>query len=185
MKSLFLTCFLSSWLIVDSHAMVIVERLDEKYKIATIKIINKIDYGEEEVLSRELNTLSKQGYKLKLNAIQLDTKGGNRYSAMAMGRMIRERNLNTYVSKSSHCGSACIYVASGGIVRMIYGTVTVHRSSYGEEISLMKVESLMAASDQKTVKHIKDMGLSILLTDAILMTPHWAYRELTEQELRP
>jgi hypothetical protein len=168
----------------ETNAAIVVDKLDTNNKIATIKIVGKMEYGDEEILERELDALKRDGYKLKLNAIQLNTRGGNRFSAMAMGRLIRERKLNTYVAKDSVCGSGCIYVASGGLVRMVYGKVTVHRSSFKDDIEHAKIEQLTKASDEKTAKHIEDMGLSILVTDAILMTPHWAYREITEQELR-
>jgi hypothetical protein len=167
-----------------SYSAVVVEKLDSKNKIATIKVVEQIQYEEEHILKRELDSLDAEGYKLKLNAIQLNTRGGNKFSALAMGRLIRERKLNTYVAKESRCGSACIFVASGGLVRMIYGTVTVHRPSMGEGIRLVSVEKFIKEGDVEIAEHIKQMGLSMLVTDAILMTPHWAYRELTEQELR-
>jgi hypothetical protein len=176
--------FVFFFFITPLHASVYVEKLDTVKKIATVKVQEKIQYEEEDVLKSELDKLESEGYKLKLNAIQVNTRGGNRFAAMAMGRLIRERKLNTYVAKDSECGSACIYVVSGGLVRMIYGKVTVHRSSFNDDIKLEKIEKLTKASDEKTAKHIQDMGLSTLVTDAILMTPNWAYRELTEQELR-
>jgi hypothetical protein len=177
--------FLISLLSVDfANSAIVVEKLDAKNRIATVKVVEKIKYGDEDILKRELDSLKRENYKLKLNAIQLNTRGGNRFSAMAMGRLIRERKLNTYVAKESECGSACIYVASGGLVRMVYGKVTVHRSSFNDDIASAKIEELTKASDEKTAKHIKDMGLSMLVTDAILMTPNWAYRELTDVELR-
>jgi hypothetical protein len=168
----------------QTYAAVVVERLDTKSKIATVKVVEEIQYEEEHILKRELDVLESEGYKLKLNAIQLNTRGGNKFSALAMGKLIRERKLNTYVAKDSRCGSACIFVASGGLVRMIYGTVTVHRPSTGEGIKLVNVEKFMREGDIEIAEHIKQMGLSMLVTDAILMTPHWAYRVLTEQELR-
>lgn len=167
-----------------SYSAVVVEKLDTTNKIATVKVVEEIQYEEEQILQRELDALEAEGYKLKLNAIQLNTRGGNKFSALAMGRLIRERKLNTYVAKESRCGSACIFVASGGLVRMIYGTVTVHRPSLGEGIRLVSVEKFIKEGDVEIAEHIKQMGLSMLVTDAILMTPHWAYRELTEVELR-
>lgn len=167
-----------------THSAVVVERLDVKSKIATIKVVEEIQYEEEHILKRELDTLEAEGYKLKLNAIQLNTRGGNKFSAMAMGRLIRERKLNTYVAKDSRCGSACIFVVSGGLVRMVYGYVTVHRPSLGEGMRIGAVEKFVKEGDVEIAEYIKQMGLSINVTDAILMTPHWAYRELTEQELR-
>lgn len=166
------------------HAAIFVERLDVKNKIATVKVVEEIQYEEEHILKRELDTLEAEGYKLKLNAIQLNTRGGNRFSAMAMGRLIRERKLNTYVAKDSRCGSACIFVVSGGLVRMVYGYVTVHRPTLGEGMRISSVEKFIKEGDAEIADYIRQMGLSVLVTDAILMTPHWAYREITEQELR-
>jgi hypothetical protein len=183
-NSIVLTGILSLAFCCFSNAAVVVEKLDNTNKIATIKIVEEIQYEEEHILKRELDALEADGYKIKLNAIQLNTRGGNRFSAMAMGRLIRERKLNTYVAKDSRCGSACIFVASGGLVRMIYGTVTVHRPSLGEAMRIGAVEKFLKQGDEEMAEHIKQMGLGILVTDAILMTPHWASRELTEQELR-
>ncbi len=168
----------------QAYAAVVIERIDTANKIATVKVVEEIQYEEEHILKRELDSLDAEGYKLKLNAIQLNTRGGNKFSALAMGRLIRERKLNTYVAKESRCGSACIFVASGGLVRMVYGTVTVHRPSLGEAMRIGAVEKFLKQGDEEMAEHIKQMGLSINVTDAILMTPHWAYRELTEQELR-
>jgi len=170
--------------ISNTYAAVVVERLDVKNKIATIKIVEKIEYEEEHMLKRELDTLEAEGYKLKLNAIQLNTRGGNRFSAMAMGRLIRERKLNTYVAKDSRCGSACIFVVSGGLVRMVYGYVTVHRPSFGDDIRIGVVEKYLKQGDEEMAEHFKQMGLSINVADVVLMTPHWATRELNEVELR-
>ena len=168
----------------NSYSAVVVEHIDTKNKIATVKIVEEIQYEEEHIFKRELDTLDAEGYKLKLNAIQLNTPGGNRFSAMAIGKLIRERKLNTYVAKDSRCGSACIFVVSGGLVRMVYGTVTVHRPSLGEGMRINSVEKFLTQGDEEMAQHIQQMGLSMLVTDAIVMTPHWAYRELNEQELR-
>lgn len=173
--------FLASFTV---HSAVVVERIDVKNKIATVKVVEEIQYEEEHILQRELDALESEGYKLKLNAIQLNTRGGNRFSAMAMGRLIRERKLNTYIAKDSRCGSACIFVVSGGLVRMVYGYVTVHRSSFGNDMRIGSVEKFLKQGDEEMAEHFKQMGLSINVTDAVLMTPHWAYRELTEVELR-
>jgi hypothetical protein len=185
-KVLMKIAFILISIVVSSHSLaaVVVERLDTKNKIATVKVVEEIQYEEEHILKRELDTLEAEGYKLKLNAIQLNTRGGNKFSAMAMGRLIRERKLNTYVAKDSRCGSACIFVVSGGLVRMVYGYVTVHRPSLGEGMRISSVEKFIKEGDAEMAEYIKEMGLSMLVTDAILMTPHWAIRELTEQELR-
>jgi hypothetical protein len=152
--------------------------------IATVKVVGKIEYEEEIILRNELSVLEAEGYRLKLNAIQLNTRGGNKFSAMAMGRMIRERKLNTFVAKDSVCGSACIFVVGGGLVRMVYGKVSVHRPSIAERLKIESVDKFIKQGDAEITDYVKQMGLSVLVTDAILMTPNWATRELTEEDLR-
>lgn len=168
----------------QTNAAVVVERLDTHNKIATIKIVEKIQYGEEEILERELDELSSEGYKLKLNAIQLNTRGGNAYASLQMGRLIRAKKLNTYVAKGSYCGSACVYVVAGGLVRMVYGRLTVHRKSFDERMYLESVEKFLKKGDEETISYFREMGISDLLSDAIIMTPNWATRELTSTELQ-
>jgi hypothetical protein len=80
--------------------------LDEKNQIATIKIVKRIEFGEEDDFIRALDWLVDNKYKLKLNAIQLDSTGGNTYSARIIGRIIKDKRLNTYLAKKKTCASA-------------------------------------------------------------------------------
>ena len=78
---------------------VVTEVLDEKNQVATIKIIKSIEFGEEDEFIKALEWLVDNNYKLKLNAIQLDSTGGNAYSARSIGRIIKDKRLNTYLAK--------------------------------------------------------------------------------------
>ena len=111
-----------------THAKVSVEYTKSHKLLAILKVHGEIKYDDEIEFEKALETVYQRGYKLKLNAVVLNTKGGNVYAAQAMGRIIRERKLNTYVPATATCGSACIYLLSGGLVRMAYGTVKVHRA---------------------------------------------------------
>lgn len=169
---------------IQSVAVVKVEILDVKEKIASLKIINKIEYEEEEIFISEYNKLIARGYKLKLNAVVLNTAGGNGYAAKKIGVFIREKKLNTYVASGANCASACIYVLIGGVVRMAYGRIAVHRTSYGEEYRIEWLEKGLREANKKTVAHVEAMGISILLADAIVNTPNWAIRELDDRDRR-
>lgn len=112
-----------------------------------------------------------------------DTKGGNTYAAQSIGRVIRERRLNTFLAKDAECGSACIYALIGGVVRNVYGEVTVHRSSYSDEVPLEKIKKFTDWGDAKIYKHIYEMGIGNQLANIIYATPHWTKRVITKSEL--
>jgi len=161
-----------------THAKVTVEYTKSHKLLAIVKVKGEIKYDDEVEFEKVLENVYQRGYKLKLNAVVLNTKGGNVYAAQAMGRIIRERKLNTYVPATATCASACIYLLSGGLVRMAYGTVKVHRAIHTQEIPFDKLEKEYKTSEQRTKDYISEMGLSFLLAEAINSTPYWATREL-------
>jgi hypothetical protein len=180
-RSIFLTAlvFLSQNAISDVDV-----KRNESNRTATISITNRIAYEDSEKFSNELDALNREGYKLLLNAIQIDTKGGNVSSAREIGKLIRKKKLNTYLSPTAQCRSACIYILSGGIIRMAYGEVWVHRTTYSENFPIEKIDSAIKKVDKDTKEHIETMGLSLLVADAIVTTPYWASRQITYQEKR-
>ncbi len=167
-----------------THAKVTVEYTKSHKLLAIVTVKGEIKYDDEIEFAKALETVYQRGYKLKLNAVVLNTKGGNVYAAQVMGRIIRERKLNTYVPATATCASACIYLLSGGLVRMAYGTVKVHRAIHAQDIAFEKLEKEYKTSEQRTKDYISEMGLSFLLAEAINSTPYWATRELEDLDKR-
>ena len=149
---------------------------------ASIIIENKITYKDWQALKDALSELEEEGYKLKLNAIVLNSVGGGPTSARAMGEIIREKKLNTYVSPKSECSSACVDLLISGVVRMAFGTVKVHRTKFFEVVPIEELEGKLIDADKKTRDYNEYMGVSSLLTEATLMTPEYATRTLTMRE---
>ena len=168
----------------QASAKVIVEKVDFPKKVAIVKIDGRILVDEEIEFEKALDQLKADGYIIKNNAIAFNTRGGNASAAKEIGAIIRQRRLNTYVGPNSLCGSACIYGVIGGVVRNVYGKVSVHRSSYNDEIPVHKIKKFISWGDYDERKHVSQMGISLWLIDAITTTPHWASRLLTETELR-
>jgi hypothetical protein len=167
-----------------AQARIQVDILSAQDKTAVVRVVGRIQEGEDEQLKQELLTLQQAGYRLKLNAIVLDSPGGSGSTADAMGRLIRHNKLNTYVAPKSRCASACVSVLSGGLVRMAYGQIKVHRTTYGDGVTPDQIERVMQASDEKEMQFTKEMGLSPLLTDAVMTTPSWSIRILDDKEKR-
>jgi hypothetical protein len=98
-----------------------------------------------------------------------------------MGRLIRKHGLNTYLAPNGECASACIFLMIGGITRMAFGELSVHRSGVDSN-SPTTLEKLKKRNDDNTKEvndYVEEMGISPLLADAILMTPNWRTRKLT------
>lgn len=168
---------------LPTKARVILEKVEAPKKVAIVKIVDRINYEEDEEFEKILETLKVEGYFLKNNSIAFNTSGGNAHAAKSIGRIIRQRKLNTYLAPNSVCSSACIYALIGGVVRNVYGTVSIHRSSFKDGVPLEKIRKFSDWSDADIYKHVYEMGISNLLTDAILTTPHWGRRYLDETEL--
>lgn len=166
-----------------TSAEIVVRKLDTNKKIATILILKTIEYKEEVELEEALDKLTEEGYTLKMNAVQINSVGGFGNTSMAMGRLIRSRNLNTYLGPNSQCHSACIDVVVGGVERMVYGTLTIHRNTYKDRLDPNDLPKVIERDNEKMSSYFKEMGrMSYLLIDKVLMTPHWTSHVVSMNE---
>ena len=131
----------------QASAKVIVEKVDFPKKVVIVKIEERIIHKEEIEFQKALDQIKSDGYTIKKNAIAFNTRGGSGSSAIKIGKIIRDRRLNTFVSPNSVCASACIYGVIGGVVRNIYGKVSVHRSSYNDVPPIHKIKKFIAWGD--------------------------------------
>jgi hypothetical protein len=132
-----------------------------------------------------LESIEKNHQKIILNAVQLNSRGGSSSAAIEIGKIIREKKLNTYLAKDARCESACVSVLISGVERYAFGRVGVHRTTYNKDIADdSRVTSDIAESLQKNSEYIKSMGISMMLDDAINTTESWRMRYLTETEMR-
>jgi hypothetical protein len=171
---------LTFWAICN--ATVIYENDKSNPSVAELKIIDEIKRNEETEFGRILGEMESKGIKLKLNSVQLNSRGGNFDASMEIGKIIREKSLNTFVSKDSVCESSCVFILSSGIVRMALGTVGVHRPVYvgsdEKQISRKNID----IDDKIMSNYLYEMGMSWNLSEAIRMTPSWKIRVLTTDE---
>ena len=147
-------------------------------------IKGRITQGDVAELTAWLDHLDKTGGRLHMNAIRLNSEGGHGQAGMALGRLIRERGLNTFVGPGDECTSACVYVLVGGVIRMAYGSVMVHRFRLGDsEASEEEIREKVTKLSAERRAYIAEMGVSPLLADAIENTPSWGLRRLKPQEI--
>lgn len=170
------------WLMTTSaQAKVVIDRYTPTDKFVSIKVVGEIQYEEEYSLEDAIETVQREKFNLKLNAVVLNTRGGNVDAALKMGRLIRKHGLNTYLAPNSECASACIFLMIGGITRMAFGELSVHRSGVdtNSPTTLEKLKKHNEDNTKEVNDYVEEMGISPLLADAILMTPNWRTRQLT------
>lgn len=85
-------------------------------------------------------------------AVTFNSPGGNLYSAMLHGRMIRALGLSTIQGRDLECVSACSLAFLGGVHRIAApGSIGVHRSSFAPG-SLLNSDEATAAIQQMTAQ---------------------------------
>ena len=166
------------------HGKVILEKF-KATKEMTLRIDGGISLGDDLSLDAAIEKLKRSKAKLHMNAVQLNSDGGGLITSMKMGRIIREAGLNTYVGPDSSCASGCVMVLIGGVTRMAFGTVHVHRShDPTDSIPIDKLKDNHVATDKAVETYFKEMGVSWLLFDAMATTPNWISREILMLEKR-
>jgi hypothetical protein len=125
----------------------------------------------------------------------LDSPGGGHVAGIALGREIRKRGFNTFVSSyspdkraftASDCASACVSMFMGGVERGV-----ASRSRIGLHQLVLPGESSVAAGVTNaqwymglSVEHIADMGGDPTVASLALKTPSAGLRWLSRQEMR-
>ena len=169
---------------INANAEIYVDKVDHPHKVVILKIEGRIKHGDEIEFQKTLDEIKTDGYKIKLNSVVLNTRGGNAHSAMEIGKIVRREKLNTYVGTKHRCASACIYILSSGIIRMAYGDVAVHRTTYEDDYPIEKLEEALKKAEAESMKFLMDMGMTIQLFEAIRITPSWTTWTLDDKEKR-
>ena len=174
---------IATWSFTAS-AGIYVDKVEHPKKVAILKIEGRIKYEDDLQFQRILDEIKSDGYKIKLNSVVLNTAGGSPSAAIAIGKIVRKEKLNTYVGPKQRCGSACIYILSSGIIRMAYGEVTVHRTTYEDGYPIEKLEKSLKQTDVDNANHLFEMGMATQLVDAIRITPNYTNWKLDDKEKR-
>ena len=165
-----------------SISEVIVEQYKDTEEM-TIRIEGEIKSNELNEFVKAYKHIKVNKQKLHLNAVQLNSLGGIAQQGRELGWFIRHNELNTYLAPTSKCSSSCVYILVGGIIRLAYGRVGVHRSTpatSSTDVDLLK--DRMDLIEFSTIQYYKDMGISNQLSSAALIIPNWSIRYLSEDE---
>jgi len=161
----------------------------------TINFQGDIANGNASVLNRiidNLNSNESKNWKDCGDSIRktiiLNSKGGDLDESIIMGRIIRKNQMEVIVpGGSGECLSACVYMLSGGVERVILGSVGVHRSYFVALNSDVSIGGIRARRDnisKKVRDYLNEMDISLSLIDYIESTPPESIRILSDGDLR-
>lgn len=115
-----------------------------------------------------------------------DSPGGNIYSAMQHGRMIRALYLNTIQTRNFECASACALAFLGGVARSaVPGSIGVHQHSFASDFELGR-DDAVAAAQQVTadiLQYLTEMGVDAGLMQFALRYDRSDMRYLSGSEM--
>jgi len=167
-----------------SWAKVTIETYKDNIEV-TLKIEDEITRSDLDDFKKALAQIDEYHSVLHMNAVHLNSTGGNAVTAREIGRILRERKLNTYLGPKDSCASACVDLLIAGVMRFTFGEVQVHRGSFsGDPSSTAKIAEVLDGWTKELREYVQAMGVSALLTDAIETTPNWQLRTLTPLEIR-
>lgn len=133
--------------------------------------IGTITPGTSEAFAAEV---AKRGDYIK--TVVLNSPGGSVSDALAMGRLIRERNFATEIEPGQYCASSCPLVFAGGVERRVgdKAILGVHQvAAIGQAGGLPRDEMNVAQNvSARCQRYLGDMGVNLQVWVHAMETPH-------------
>jgi hypothetical protein len=117
--------------------------------------------------------------------VTLDSRGGNIWVAMSIGRIIRKYSFMTRVEVGASCVSACVYILAAGRGRYVGGRVGIHRPYLPNDgvTSARAKKAQYAGIHAQTRQYLEEMDLPTSLHDRMMRTPPDRVTWLSAQDL--
>ena len=117
--------------------------------------------------------------------VALDSRGGNIWVAMSIGRIIRKYAFMTRVEIGASCVSACVYLLAAGQGRYVGGRVGIHRPYLPNDgvTSARAKKAQYEGINAQTGQYLEEMGLPASLHKRMMRTPPDQVAWLSEHEL--
>jgi len=133
---------------------------------ADLFIVGEIKSGDAQTFEKAVSDPRE-----KFLAVFLNSRGGDVYAAIEIGRIVRKHELTTDVRESSECFSSCALIYIAGVTRMNFGTIGLHRPILAgvprEEQQLPKAVSEMLGAIKS---YVSEMGVTSNFFEAMVNT---------------
>ncbi len=116
----------------------------------------------------------------------LSSPGGDVYSAIEIGKIARKNEMVIIIHKESQCDSACVFILAGGVRRLVFGKIGIHRPYFPEldvDLSFEEIRKKREISISRIKKYLSEVDVSQDLIDAMLSIPPEKILYLTDREL--
>jgi hypothetical protein len=122
-----------------------------------------------------------------ITMVNLNSTRGDPYAAMAIGRIIRERQLHVLVSHPGKCSGICVLLYISGAYRSNYGTIELYRPELADMALTAEQLSTAVPKLRSAIRaYIAEMGVSDEFANAMLNTDKKAPRTFNgETDIRP
>ncbi|WKA28045.1 COG3904 family protein [Bradyrhizobium roseum] len=118
--------------------------------------------------------IAKRGDYIK--TVVLNSPGGSVTDALAMGRLIRDKNFATEIESGKYCASSCPLVFAGGVERRVgdKAILGVHQvAAVGHAGAVPRDEMNVAQNiSARCQRHLGDMGINLQVWVHAMETPH-------------
>ncbi len=179
-RNIWLTIFFTSNI---AYSEVVLEKYSntDTYQLSVIGQIFDETADEFQKIIDDIKSTKK---KLHLDMVHFNSRGGSFSASLEIGRAIRAERLNTFISSDAICHSACTIAFIGGIQRYAFGQFGVHSRTFvdGTEPNRKFIPSIVNKDIQIVHDYVREMRLSSNLANAILDTPSWTLRVLSNEE---
>lgn len=135
-----------------------------------LTLTGRISEGDATRFSDYLETLEALPSQVYLNS-----PGGSVSDALTIGRALRARDMNTVMSASDICLSACPYILAAGVSRIADADamIGVHQHYFGQNTVLpafVAVEQIQRGQGE-VMSYLQEMGVDPLMMQPALLTP--------------
>lgn len=118
--------------------------------------------------------VAKRGDYIK--TVVLNSPGGSVTDALAMGRLIREKNFATEVESGKYCASSCPLVFAGGVERRAgdKAVIGVHQVAAVSQAGALPRDEMNVAQNisARCQRYLGDMGINLQVWVHAMETPH-------------
>ena len=121
----------------------------------------------------------------RLKQIDINSKGGDVEEALAMGRMIRAKELDTRVEPTGRCLSSCVLILGAGVWRMGGLNVGIHRpyfTALDPSLSVSEIRRMREQTIAQMKAYATEMDFSVALIDDMIAIPPEQIKMLNQDE---
>jgi len=145
-----------------------------RYRPSIFHISGRIDNQMESDFRTLYNALKGDAYFQSIKAdystimFTIESEGGSVLSAIRIGRMLRDLNAMITVPGGRTCSFSCVFLLVGGVGRLVFGHVGVHRpyfESLDRRRTAAQVSADIRALDTIITTYLRDMNITSNLLD--------------------